>query len=42
MIRTYADQLTPAETAQMMQTSLDEAKQADAQHTDITKCKLSA
>jgi ferritin-like metal-binding protein YciE len=41
-IRTYADQLRLTETAQMMQTSLDEAKQADAQHTEIAKRILSA
>lgn len=36
-IRTYASQLGLSETAQMMQTSLDEAKAADEQHTQIAK-----
>lgn len=36
-IRTYASQLGMTETAQAMQTALDEAKQADEQHTEIAK-----
>lgn len=36
-IRTYASQLGMTETVQSMQTSLDEAKQADEQHTKIAK-----
>lgn len=36
-IRTYAGQIGLNETAQAMQTSLDEAKQADEQHTEIAQ-----
>lgn len=36
-IRTYASQLGMSETAEAMQTSLDEAKQGDEQHTEIAK-----
>jgi ferritin-like metal-binding protein YciE len=36
-IRAYAAQLGMNETAQLMETSLTEAKKADEQHTDIAK-----
>jgi len=36
-IRTYASQVGLTETAQAMQSSLDEAKQADEQHNEIAK-----
>jgi ferritin-like metal-binding protein YciE len=36
-IRTYASQLGMSETAEAMQTSLDEAKHGDEQHTEIAK-----
>lgn len=36
-MQTYAAQLGMNETAQLMQMSLDEAKQADGKHTDIAK-----
>ena len=36
-IRTYASQLGLSQTEQHMQTSLNEAKQADEQHTEIAK-----
>lgn len=41
-IRTYASQLGLSETAQAMQTSLDEAKRADDQHTEIVKSIMGA
>ena len=41
-IRTYAGQLGMSQTEQSMQASLDEAKQADEQHTPIAKRILSA
>ena len=36
-IRTYASQIGLSQTEQAMQASLDEAKQADEQHTEIAK-----
>lgn len=36
-LRTYATQVGLSQTEQAMQTSLDEAKQADEQHTQIAK-----
>lgn len=41
-IRTYASHLGLSETAQVMQTSLDEAKRADEQHTEIAKSIMGA
>ena len=41
-IRTYADQVGMSDTAQNMQKSLDEAKQADQRHTDLAKRIMSA
>ena len=41
-IRTYADQVGMTDTAQNMQKSLDEAKQADQRHTDLAKRIMSA
>ena len=41
-IRTYANQVGMTDTAQNMQKSLDEAKQADEQHTALAKRIMSA
>lgn len=41
-MRTYAGQLGLSRTEQAMQTSLDEAKKADEQHTEIAKRILGA
>lgn len=41
-IRTYASQVGLTETAHAMQSSLDEAKQADEQHNEIAKSIMGA
>ena len=41
-IRTYASQIGMSQTEQAMQASLDEAKRADEQHTEIAKRIMSA
>lgn len=41
-LRTYASALGLSETEQAMQASLDEAKQADQQHTDLARKLLDA